>query len=152
MKNSKVFITELKVYKTAAHSSPNENNHTHDFLIESMEHHISDSREAKNREQRRDAMKAKVNAAAGPSAAATTVGGGPKNRNKNDSNALASVVEKLTNVCSTLASGQHVPETDYLATVAAFATVQKIKNPMELRPFDQTKVKGEKVCVCVSNI
>ena len=80
VKLSKAFVTELKAYKTASHQSPNENNHTHEFLIESMENHISDSREAKNREQRRDAMKAKVNAAAAPSAASATVGGGPKNK------------------------------------------------------------------------
>ena len=111
MKLSKAFVTELKAYKTASHQTSGENNHTHEFLIEAMENHVADSREAKNREQRRDAMKAKVNAAAAPSAASATVGGGPKNKNKNDANALASVVEKLTNVCSTLATGRHVPET-----------------------------------------
>ena len=89
-------------------------------------------------------MKARVNAAAAPSAAAATIGGRAKNKDKNDP--LAAVVEKLTNVCSTLASGPQTTETDYLTTVAAFATVQK-KSPMEFIFFDQGKVKGGKVCI-----
>ena len=70
-------------------------------------------------------MRTKVKDAAAPSAAAATIGGRPKNKDKNDP--LAAVVEKLTNVCSTLVSGPQIPENDYLTTVAAFATVQKKK-------------------------
>ena len=147
MKGFNAFTTELKAYKTASHSTPNGNNHTHEFLFVAMENHVADSRGSKNREQRREAMKAKVNTAASPNAASASVAGGTKNKNKNETKALASVIDKLTNVCSTLATGRTVQEPDYLTSVAAFATVQKSKNALEYKPFDPTRVKGGKVCL-----
>ena len=45
MKGSKVLEHELKQYRLAAHKTPNEGDHTHDYLVEAMELHVAETRE-----------------------------------------------------------------------------------------------------------
>ena len=45
MKDSKALAYELKQFVSASHRTPHEGDHTHDFLITSMENFVSDHRE-----------------------------------------------------------------------------------------------------------
>ena len=40
MKGSKVLATELKLYKQASHKTPYEGDHTHEFLVDTMENFV----------------------------------------------------------------------------------------------------------------
>ena len=103
MKGSKALETEVKQYRQAGHRTPYANDHTHEFLIESIENFVADHREEKNRKQRQDAHKAKVTSSANANAA--TVGDPPpKNPKTRAAPAAAAqmkeLVETTVNACA----------------------------------------------------
>ena len=57
MKGSKAFENDLYHFRQAAREAPNQGRHTHDFLIEAMEHYVNERREDTNRDARRAAHK-----------------------------------------------------------------------------------------------
>ena len=78
IKTSKVLVHELRQYRQAGHKTPNEGDHTHDYLVDTIENHVADTREEQNTKQRRDAHKAKMSAPV--NANANVPGGGEKGR------------------------------------------------------------------------
>ena len=101
-------------------------------------------------------MKAKVSATGGgANAAAVNVDDGSESKNRRNRRAgpdltapLTKAMGHLTNVCATLATtGNSSTDDDYMTTVAAFATMQKGRTPMEFKDFDQPEGKGGKICI-----
>ena len=113
MKTSKVLMHELRMFRQAGHRTPHEGDNTHDYLVESIENHIADTRTEFNTKQRRDAHKAKMTA---PLNANANVPGGA-GKGKKDLNAegiakMAAALETSTKVITeavgSLSRGGHV--------------------------------------------
>jgi hypothetical protein len=153
IRDSKALSHAVQQYKSAGHRTPFEEEHTHSFLLETMEHYVSDYREDKNRTQRSQAHEAR---AKDYSAAPAVTPKKPKGGAPVDS-AMPAMLEAawaLTAAAKGLA-GARVPAAPAISNDAAQASL-KIQvysayavgmKSLVYRDVSLKNVKGGKFCI-----